>query len=103
MREGERGIRGRLRGVDAFGVDRVDEGQRIRALGVKHPIVVLQGFLDRQELAICRQSGLTPTVHSQYQLDLLVAESCTDLPIWLKLDSGIHLSLLHLSEPTRPY
>jgi alanine racemase len=80
----------RLNGVDAFGVARVDEGQRIRALGVKHPIVVLQGFLDSQELAICRQSGLTPTVHSQYQLDLLVAENCTDLPIWLKLDSGMH-------------
>lgn len=79
-----------LEGVDAFGVARVNEGQNIRALGLKHPIVVLQGFLDSQELSICRQLGLTPAVHAQYQLDMLVAENCTDLPIWLKLDSGMH-------------
>lgn len=84
------GLVQRLSGVDGFGVARVDEGQRIRALGVKQPIVVLQGFLDRQELSICRQSRLTPTVHAQYQLDLLLAENCTDLSIWLKLDSGMH-------------
>jgi alanine racemase len=84
------GLVQRLEGVDAFGVARVDEGQKIRALGIKQPIVVLQGFLDSQELSICQQSGLTPTVHAQYQLDLLVAEDCLDVPIWLKLDSGMH-------------
>jgi alanine racemase len=84
------GLVQRLQGIDAFGVARVSEGQQLRALGVELPIVVLQGFLDTQELMACRQAGLTPTVHAQYQLDLLVDENCTELPIWLKLDSGMH-------------
>jgi len=84
------GLVQRLAGVDAFGVARIDEGQQLRALGVDCPIVVLQGFLDAEELQICQRSGLTPTVHAQYQLDLLVAHNCTGLPIWLKLDSGMH-------------
>jgi alanine racemase len=84
------GLVQRLQGIDAFGVARVNEGQQLRALGVELPIVVLQGFLDAQELMACRQAELTPTVHAQYQLDLLADENCTDLAIWLKLDSGMH-------------
>jgi len=80
----------RLQGVDAFGVARVDEGQRLRALGVKQPIVVLHGFNDRQELEACRKDALTPTLHSPHQVDLLSMHQGQDLPVWLKLDTGMH-------------
>ena len=54
------------------------------------PIIVLHGFNDSQELEACRQAVLTPTVHSQHQLDLLSDQHSRDLPVWLKLDTGMH-------------
>ncbi len=84
------GLASRLQRVDAFGVARVDEGLQLRAQGVKQPIIVLHGFNDSQELEACRQAVLTPTVHSQHQLDLLSDQHSRDLPVWLKLDTGMH-------------
>lgn len=79
-----------LQDVDAWGVARVCEAEELRGLQATQPIVVFHGFNDAAELDRCRQLDLLPVVHSEYQLELLREQGQQDLPIWLKLDSGMH-------------
>lgn len=79
-----------LSDVDAFCVARVAEGQALRAGGVDRTILVLEGFIDRSELEICRIDRLTPVLHSRYQTDLLKASPHTEMPVWVKVDTGMH-------------
>ena len=39
-----------LEAADAFAVARVQEGLALRAAGIKIPIVLLEGFFDREQL-----------------------------------------------------
>lgn len=79
-----------LSGVDAFGVARVSEGVELREAGVTQPIMVLEGFLDLEELDISRINRLVPVVHSQFQIDILKSSRHFDMNIWVKLDTGMH-------------
>ncbi len=80
-----------LQDADALAVARVKEGIVLRKAGITTRIVVLQGFLDRDELDAHRKFQLEPVVHSVHQLELLA--SCNYLNqfyIWLKLDTGMN-------------
>ena len=97
---GVAGLAGRLQGIDGYGVARVEEGLQLRALGVAKPIVVLQGFIDGAELDACVAAELTPALHSDYQLRLLESHNAATLPVWLKVDTGMHR--LGFAPPTLP-
>ncbi len=71
--------------ANAFAVARVAEGVKLRETETEKPIVVLEGFLGKQELDACIQYRLTPVIHSDHQLDLLPG----DLPYWLKFNTGM--------------
>ncbi len=76
--------------VDALAVARVEEGMSLRAAGITSPIVVLEGFIDNEELEALRIDRLTPVLHSRYQVDLLKASNHVDIPVWVKVDTGMH-------------
>ena len=76
--------------VDALGVARVSEGVALREAGIALPIMVLEGFLDLEELDVSRINRLIPVVHSQYQIDILKSSRHGDMNIWIKVDTGMH-------------
>ena len=79
-----------LDGADAFAVAMPEEAIALRRAGVSKPLVVLQGFADKDELGLCAEHDLQPVVHQQWQADLLYAASRCSLDVWLKVDTGMH-------------
>lgn len=80
-----------LSGADAFGVARMDEGRRLRAIGLDQPVLLLPGFQSPGDLAQVRALGLDAVIHHAPQLELL-AQAGGGPPVrcWLKVDSGMH-------------
>lgn len=80
-----------LQAVEGFAVARLDEALSLRQAGLGQRIVVLQGFVEPAELELMSQYGLEPVIHSGFQVDRLEqADSLDPLPVWMKLDTGMH-------------
>ena len=86
----ERAFEG-LRGADGFAVLDFDEAQRIRALGWRGAILMLEGCFEQRDLELCSRLGLWHVVHGEQQIDWL-AEHKTHTPhrVFLKLYSGMN-------------
>ena len=80
-----------LRGAEGFGVLEVSEASRLRALGWRGPILLLEGVFDARELEECSRLKLWHTVHCQAQIDWLVRHK-THEPhrVFLKMNSGMN-------------
>ena len=80
-----------LRGADGFGVLEVSEAQRLRALGWRGPILLLEGVFDARELEECSRLKLWHTVHCQAQIEWLTRHK-THEPhrVFLKMNSGMN-------------
>lgn len=75
----------------AFGVASLEEAQALREAGVSHPVLLLEGIFEPGELATVEALGLWQVVHSDWQIEALLAyRPRQPLPVWLKLDSGMH-------------
>jgi alanine racemase len=80
-----------LESADALAVARVSEALALREAGIKTPIVLLEGVLDREQLEAAAAVDLELVVHSAEQLELLKAAAASArFKIWLKLDSGMN-------------
>lgn len=76
---------------EAFAVTCVDEGIALRDMGVAVPVLVLQGFRDEAELAAASAHRLSVTVYQDFHLRLLeTARLSVPVPVWIKLDTGMH-------------
>lgn len=75
--------------VDGFGVAVLEEARALREHGVGAPILVAEGFLDRDEREQARALSLEVVVHSSWQVGLLL-EHPAPLRIWLKLNTGMN-------------
>ena len=86
----ERAFEG-LRGADGFALLDLDEAQRLRALGWRGPILLLEGVFELRDLEICSRLDLWHTVHNEAQIDMLAAHK-TNVPqrIFLKMNSGMN-------------
>jgi alanine racemase len=80
-----------LRSADLFGVAMLADAERLRAIGITQPIVLLSGFDAPEDLALLRQLNVTTAVHSHEQLRMLEAAGPGEpIQCWLKIDSGMH-------------
>lgn len=80
-----------LNQADGFAVASAEEGLQLRQAGFLHPILLLEGLFDAAELALVIQHRLDLVVHSQHQVDWLLAQNIPEpLQLWLKLDTGMH-------------
>ncbi len=85
-----------LAAADGFAVARVEEALRLRAAGVEHPILVLNGALSAEETAAAWEARLDLAVHQAAQADWLAALPRSaavaghPLRVWLKVDTGMH-------------
>jgi len=81
-----------LSDADGFAVATIQEAIKIRDLYPKKPIIVLQGFLNNDELSLFKKLKLHPVIHSNFQIDLLASKNVildSDTAYWFKFDSGM--------------
>ena len=79
-----------LREADAFGVAAPEDAERIRALGLTQPILVLSGFDSTADLEQLRRLDADSIVHHPAQLDMLEQADGAPIRCWLKIDTGMH-------------
>ncbi len=83
-------IAAQIAGVNALAVARVDEGISLRNSGFEKEIVVLEGFVNQDELYELISYDLTLVIHNHHQLEILI--NCTRkgrVKAWLKFDTGM--------------
>ena len=80
-----------LRGADGFALLDLDEAQRVRTLGWRGPVLLLEGCFEARDLELCSRLGLWHTVHCDAQIDMLAAHK-THAPhhVFLKMNSGMN-------------
>lgn len=75
----------------ALAVASIEEALALRAGGITRPVVLLEGFFDADELALIDEHGFWVSVHSDWQVEALLAFTPRrPIPVWLKVDSGMH-------------
>jgi alanine racemase len=86
----ERAFEG-LRSADGFALLDLEEARRIRALGWRGPVLLLEGVFEPRDLELCSRLNVWHTVHCQEQIDWLAAHK-TQAPhrVFLKLNSGMN-------------
>ena len=79
-----------LAASDAFAVACANEAAELRATGILHPIICLQGFSDETQLKTIAESNIQTIVHSEHQIKLLKQYQLSQsIQIWLKVDTGM--------------
>ncbi len=80
-----------LRSADGFALLDLDEAQRIRHLGWRGPILLLEGCFETRDLELCSRLKLWHAVHCEQQIDWLAMHK-THEPhrVFLKLNSGMN-------------
>jgi alanine racemase len=82
---------GALRGADGFALLDLAEAQRLRDLGWRGPILLLEGVFEPRDLELCSRLHLWHTIHSDEQIDWLATHK-TQEPhrVFLKMNSGMN-------------
>ena len=80
-----------LQGADGFALLDLAEAERVRALGWRGPILLLEGCFQARDLEICSRLDLWHTVHREDQIDWLAAHKTQRAhQVFLKLNSGMN-------------
>ena len=80
-----------LRAADGFALLDLDEAQRVRDLGWRGPILLLEGAFDMRDLELCSRLNLWHTVHCDAQIDMLAAHKTKEPHrVFLKMNSGMN-------------
>ena len=58
-----------LHGADGFALLDLDEAQRIRTLGWRGPVLLLEGAFEPRDLELCSRLGLWHVIHCNVQID----------------------------------
>lgn len=80
-----------FRGADGFALLDLEEARRVRALGWRGPILLLEGVFELRDLELCSRLDLWHTVHCNEQIDMLATHK-TNMPhrVFLKMNSGMN-------------
>ena len=80
-----------LRAADGFALLDLAEAERVRQLGWRGPILLLEGVFEARDLELCSRLGIWHAVHSDEQIDWLAAHK-TQTPhhVFLKMNSGMN-------------
>ena len=80
-----------LRAADGFALLDLAEAERVRALGWRGPILLLEGCFEPRDLELCSRLNLWHAVHCDAQIDWLAAHK-THQPhrVFLKMNSGMN-------------
>jgi alanine racemase len=80
-----------LRSADGFALLDLNEAERVRALGWRGPILLLEGCFEPRDLELCSRLGLWHAVHCNQQIDWLAAHKTQQAHrVFLKMNSGMN-------------
>ncbi len=83
-----------LEGADGFAFLDIEEGTRLRALGCKKPLMLLEGIFAFEDLFECAKHEMSFAIHSRHQVQWLkqFAEIAPDaqFDVYLKMNSGMN-------------
>ncbi|WP_424895021.1 alanine racemase [Tepidimonas sp. HKU79] len=80
-----------LRAADGFALLDLAEAERLRALGWRGPVLLLEGCFEPRDLEVCSRLNLWHVVHCEEQIEWLGAHK-THQPhrVFLKMNSGMN-------------
>jgi alanine racemase len=80
-----------LREADGLALLDLAEAERVRALGWRAPVLLLEGVFEPRDLELCSRLDLWHTVHCDEQIEWLATHK-TKSPhhVWLKMNSGMN-------------
>ena len=77
--------------ADGFALLDLNAAVALRDAGFTQPILLLEGFFEPDDIAVCAEYGLIPAVHRLEQLHMIRAAALpVRLPIYLKLNTGMN-------------
>jgi alanine racemase len=80
-----------LQGADGFALLDLAEAERVRALGWRGPILLLEGCFEARDLETCSRLNLWHVVHAEEQIDWLATHKTTwPHHVFLKYNSGMN-------------
>jgi len=80
-----------LRASDGFAVLRVEEAAQLRSEGYTHPIVLLEGFFEPDELPEIARLRLRPVIHRTDQADIIARTKLNQrVDVLVKLNTGMN-------------
>ena len=80
-----------LRSADGFALLDLAEAERLRALGWRGPLLLLEGCFEPRDLELCSRLSMWHVVHNEAQVDWLAAHK-TQAPhrVFLKMNTGMN-------------
>jgi len=80
-----------LQAADGLALLDLAEAERVRALGWRGPVLLLEGCFEARDLELCSRLGLWHTVHCEAQIDWLATHKTTwPHHVFLKMNSGMN-------------
>ena len=77
--------------TDGFALVELEGAMALREQGIAHPILMLEGPYQAEELPLFAELELTPVLHTMWQVEALVdARLPVRLPVYLKLNTGMN-------------
>ena len=77
--------------ADGFALLDLEAAVVLRDAGFRQPILLLEGFFEPDDLAVCAEYRLIPAIHRLEQLQMMRrAALLVRLPIYLKLNTGMN-------------
>src|SRR5699024_1939759 len=77
--------------ADALAVARLEEGLALRQADHRHPIIVLEGITDKEELQLAAAYQLVLVIQEATEIEVLRQTPVkAPLLVWLKIDTGMH-------------
>ncbi len=75
---------------EAFGVACLEEGQQLESAGIRHPTLLVEGVFSSDEWKLLAGSHYHCAIHSEQQLHWALQHPTPDVPVWVKLNSGMN-------------
>lgn len=80
-----------LAASDGFAVARIEEALRLRELGYRGPLLILEGVFLEADLHAAIAADCQLTIHHPHQVALFQQlDSNRSVSVWLKVDTGMH-------------
>lgn len=77
--------------ADGFALIELEGAMALREIGLRQPILMLEGFYSADELPLFAEYGLTPVLHSLEQVETFIRAALPmRLPVYLKLNTGMN-------------
>lgn len=76
--------------IDMFAISTIEEAYALLKMKVSKPILVLQGYSNKEELEFIAKNNLHSTIFNSKQLDLISTLDNSKLNLWLKINTGMN-------------